>query len=92
MQIRLRSADGGRAQQVGLDAEHVAVAAGVVQHRLDAHLLLDQDGQRLVAHARRGPRGVGNVDGVHADGLQEARAFEFLGARRCPWGGPSQSW
>ena len=74
-----------RAQQVRLNAQHVAVAAGVVQDRLDADLLRHHQAQRLVAQSRRSARAVGNVDGIHAHRLQVARALDFLGARRCPW-------
>ncbi len=70
--------DGRRAEQVRLDAENVAVAAGVMQHRLDAGVLLDLDAEALRAHARRGARRVGHVDGVHAELRQKARAFDLL--------------
>ncbi len=67
-----------RAQQVRLHAQHIAVAAGVVQDGFDADFLLHQQRQRLVAHARRGPRAVRNIDRVHAHRFQETRAFNFL--------------
>ena len=51
-----------RAEQVRLDAEQVPIAAGVVQQRLDAGLLLDEHGQRQRADPRAGPLAVGNVD------------------------------
>ncbi len=73
-------ADGRSAQQVGLDAENVAVAAGVMQNRLDAGVLLNLDAEALRAHAGRGARRVGHVDGVHAELRQQARAFNLLGA------------
>ena len=41
-----------RAEQIGLDADQVAIATGVVQQRLDARLLLDQHRQRQAADAR----------------------------------------
>ena len=73
-------ADGRGAQQVRLDAEHVAVAAGVVQHRLDAGVLLNLDAEALRAHAGRGARRIGHVDGVHAELRQQACAFNLLAA------------
>ncbi len=42
MQMQIANAYGGRAQQVRLDAEHIAVAAGVVQDGLYADLLLNE--------------------------------------------------
>ncbi len=89
---QIANADGAGAQQVRLDAQHVAVATGVVQDGLDADLLLHQKTERLVAHARRGARAVGNIDAVHADRLQEARAFDLLGWRRCPAEERSPPW
>ena len=47
-----------RAEQVGLDAEQVAIAAGIVEQRLDARLLLDQHGERQRAQARAGAQAV----------------------------------
>ena len=49
-------ADGRGAQQVRLDAENVAVAAGVMENRLDAGVLLNLDAEALRAHAGRGAR------------------------------------
>ncbi len=43
--------DGRCAEQIGLNAEHVAVAAGVVQDRLDTGLLLNLNAEALRAHA-----------------------------------------
>ena len=63
-----------------LDGKQVAVAAGVVQHGLDADLLLDLDAQALRAHARAGPRRVGDVDGVDAQAMQQPRALDLFGA------------
>jgi len=57
-----------------------------VQNGFDAHLLLHQQAKRLVAHTCRGARAVGNVDGVDADRLQVASAFQFPLNRR-PRGG-----
>ncbi len=73
-------ADGRSPQQVRLDAENVAVAAGVMQNRLDAGVLLNLDAEALRAHARRGARRVGHVDGVDAELRQQARALNLLGA------------
>ena len=73
-------ADGRGAQQVGLDGEQVAVAAGVVQNRLNAGVLLDLDAEALRAHAGRGARRIGHVDGMDAELGQDARAFDFLDA------------
>ena len=64
-------ADGGCAQQVALDAEYVAIAAGVVQDRLDADLLLDLHAKALRAHPRTGPRRVGHVDRVDTVARQQ---------------------
>ena len=64
-------ADGRRAEQVGLDAEHVAVAAGVVQDRVDAGVLLDLNAEALGAHAGGGAGRVGHVDGVDAEPARE---------------------
>ncbi len=46
----------------------------------------DQQAQRLVAHARRGPRAVGNVHRIHADRLQKLRAFDSRLAASMPLG------
>ena len=62
-----------RAQQVGLDAEQVAIAAGIVQDGLDARLLLHEHGERERADARPGAHPVGNVHGVDAADLEGAR-------------------
>jgi len=44
-------ADGGGSEQIGLNAQDVPVAAGVVQDGLDAGVLLDLDAEALSAHA-----------------------------------------
>ncbi len=54
------------AQQVRLNAEHIPIAARVVQDRLDARVLLNLNAQALRAHAGRRTRRVGHVDCVHA--------------------------
>ena len=61
-----------------------AVAAGVMQNRLDAGVLLNLDAEALRAHARRGARRVGHVDGVDAELRQQSRALDLLGRSRCP--------
>ena len=61
-----------------LDGEQVAVAAGVVQHGLDADLLLDLDAQALRAHAGAGAGRVGDVDGVDAELVQQCRALDLF--------------
>ena len=58
-----------RAQQIRLDAEHVTVAAGVMHDGFHPHLLLDEQRERLIAHARRGPRTIGDVDAINAHRL-----------------------
>jgi len=72
--------DGRCAQQVGLDAEDIAVAAGVMENRLNPGVLLNLDAQALRAHARAGAGRVGDVDGVDAQVVQVGRAFELFGA------------
>ena len=67
-----------RAEQIGLDAEQVPIAAGVVQQRLDAGLLLDQDRERQGADARAAAQRVGNVDDVDAANLELPRAIDHL--------------
>jgi len=65
-------------QQVRLNAEHVAIAARIVQDGFDPDRLLHEQRKRLVAHARRRPRAVGNVHRVHAHRLDEPRALDFF--------------
>ena len=67
-------------EQVGLDAQHIAVAAGIVQHCLNSSVLLDLDTQALRAHARRGARRIRYIDRVDTEGCQQACAFDFLDA------------
>ena len=57
---QIAQAHGVRAEQIRLDPEQVPVAAGVVQQRLDAGLLLDQHRERRArstARRRAGRRG-----------------------------------
>ena len=57
---QIAQAHGVRAEQVGLDAEQIPIAAGVVQQRFDARLLFDQHRQRQArsaARRREGRRG-----------------------------------
>ncbi len=76
-------ADRRCAEQVGLDAQHIPVAARVVQNRLDAGVLLDLDAEALRAHAGRRARRIGHVDGVYAQLRQQARAFDLAACNRC---------
>jgi hypothetical protein len=73
-------ADGRSSQQVRLNRKQIAVAAGVMQNRLNAGVLLNLDAEALRAHAGRGARRVGHVDGVHAELRQQLRALDLLGA------------
>ena len=73
-------ADGRGAEQVRLNAEDIAIAAGVVENGFDAGVLLNLDAEALRAHARRGAGRVGHVDGVDAELRQDARALDLLGA------------
>ena len=84
--------DRRRAQQIALDAQHIAVAAGVVQQRLDAGLLLNLDAQALRAHARRRARRVGDIDGVDPDLPSIRGALQLLARSRCPWAARSPPW
>ena len=60
-------ADRRCAEQVRLDAQHVSIAACVMQDRLDAGVLLNLDAEALRAHAGRRAGRVGHVDGVYAE-------------------------
>ena len=42
------------------------------------HLLLDEQRKRLIAHARRSPRTIGDVDAINAHRLQVTSAFDLL--------------
>jgi len=66
-----------QANEVIVPPGNVAVTAGVVQNGLDSDLLLHQQAERLIAHARRGARAVRDIDAVHANRFQEARAFDL---------------
>ena len=68
------------AQQIALNAEHVSVAAGVVQEGLDPGLLLDLNAEALRAHAGRSARRVGHVDGVNTQVGHLLRALELFRA------------
>ena len=74
----IAQAHGVRAEQIGLDAQQVAVAARVVQQRFDARLLLDQHGERQGADARAGALAVRDVDHVHARDTQPLRPLDDL--------------
>src|SRR5205807_9851041 len=58
------------AQQFGLHAEHIAIAAGEVENGFYSHLLLHQNAKRQIAHAGGGAGAVRNVDGINAGGFQ----------------------
>ena len=79
---RLRIAHRVRAEQVGLHAEQVPIAAGVVEDGLDAGLLLDDQRGGERAHARAGARAVGDVDEVDAVNAQLPRLLDERRARR----------
>ena len=66
------------AQQIGLNAQHIAVPAGVMQDGFNSGMLLQQQRKCLVAHARRGARTVGNIDRIHAHRFQELGAIELF--------------
>ena len=68
------------ADQVALQREPVAVAAGELQHRLDAILLQDRRGGERT-HMRARARAVGDVDGV-GDVLQRQRLEPAVPAGR----------
>ena len=70
--------DCGRSQQVTLDAQHIPVAARIMQNRVDAYVALNKQRQRLVAHARRRARAVWDIDRVHTNRLQKPRSFNFF--------------
>ncbi len=74
---QVADAGGVRAQQFGLDAQNVAVAAAEVEHGLDAGVPLDELAGDLRAHAGAGARAIGNVDGVDAGFAAAARAVDF---------------
>ena len=75
---QIANPDRGRSQQVTLNAQHITIAASVVQNRIDAHFALNEQRKRLVAHARRRPRTVRDVDRVHAHRFQKPRPFNLL--------------
>jgi len=63
---QVSDSDCGRAQQVGLNAQHIAVPAGVMQDGFDSGLLLQKQRQGLVTHTGGGARAIRNIDCVHA--------------------------
>ena len=79
-----------RAEQVRLDAEQVAVAARILEQRLDAGLLADEGGQRQRADARAA---AGRVRHEHqVDACRPAsRAAATASAVACPRGGTSST-
>ena len=80
-------ARGVRAEQLGLDAQNVAVAAAEVEHRFDAGLLLDELAGDLRAHAGAGARAVGHVDAVDAVLRRSGARRRFPGVASTPRGG-----
>src|SRR5438876_6409133 len=65
-------------EQIGLNAQYVAIPAGVMQDRFNPCLLLEENRQRLVAHASRGARAIGDVNSIYSNRLKKPRAFEFF--------------
>ena len=68
-----------RAQQLGLDAQDVAVAAAEMVHRLNAGVPLDELAGDLRAHAGAGARPIRHVDAIDARLGAELGAGDFLG-------------
>ena len=66
--------------------EQIAVAAGVMENRFNAGVLLNLDAQALRAHAGRGARRVGHVDGVDAELRQQLRAPSISLVQSMPLG------
>ena len=50
-----------------------------MQNGLHPYLLLDQDGKRLIAHTRRSPGAVRNIDDVNSQRLEITRPFNLFG-------------
>src|SRR5581483_436420 len=73
------NAGGLGAEQFGLDAEDVAVAATKMVDGFDTGLLLDQLASDLSAQAGAGARAIGHVDAVDAGQGAETRAGDFTG-------------
>ena len=71
-------ADGRGTEQIRLDGEKIAVAAGVMKNRLDAGVLLNLDAETLRAHAGRGAGRVGHVDGVDSELREDAGTLDLL--------------
>ena len=68
-----------RTDQIRLHADQMAIAAGVVQQRLDGRLLLDERRQGQCARAGTRPRVVRHVDGDRPEVLEPARAADGTG-------------
>jgi len=71
--------DGGGSEQIGLNGQNIAVAAGVMKDGFDGGVLLDLDAEALRAHTGRGARRIGDIDGIDAEAGEEARAVDFPG-------------
>ena len=68
-----------RAEQFGLNAQDIAVAAGEVQNSFDAGLLLNQGTSDLRTHPRACSRPIRDVDAIDAMFRAQTRAFDLLG-------------
>ena len=68
------------AEQIGLDAEQIPIATGIMEYGLDAGLLLDQNGERERADMRACPKPIGDADDVDAAALERAGALKSRGA------------
>jgi hypothetical protein len=80
-----------RAQQVALDGDAVAVAAGDLEDGLVAGAR-QQGADGDAGHVAVGPTGVGGVDGIADSGQRYGRVVDLLRDRRCRAGSarPSQ--
>ena len=80
-------ADRRSSQQIRLNRKQIAVAAGVMQNRVDPGVLLNLDAEALPAHSRRGLRRIVHIDGVHAQPRQRLRAPSISFEQSMPRGG-----
>ena len=77
-QKQVMQAERGGSQQVRHHSEQIAIAAAVVQHRLDSDFALDQNRSGHRAHARLRARPVRNVDAIDAGVFQQPDRIERL--------------
>jgi hypothetical protein len=63
-------------QKVGQHSQQIAVAAGIVNHRLQPDLPLDHEGGQQCSHPALGPRPVRHIHGINAGGLQQPYLVE----------------